>query len=87
MSKDKHQHDNIMATEDLFTDRLSDYLDGEELSATERAAIEAHLATCGACRTTLAELEAVAARGRVADRCRSGGRSVGGSGRAPHAAE
>ena len=62
MSKDKHQHDNIMATEDLFTDRLSDYLDGEELSATERAAIEAHLATCGACRTTLAELEAVADR-------------------------
>jgi tetratricopeptide (TPR) repeat protein len=51
-----------MATEDLFTDRLSDYLDGEELSATERAAIEAHLATCGACRTTLAELEAIAAR-------------------------
>ena len=51
-----------MATEDQFTDRLSDYLDGEELSATERAAIEAHLATCGACRTTLAELEAVAAR-------------------------
>jgi anti-sigma factor RsiW len=51
-----------MATEDLFTDRLSDYLDGEELSATERAAIEAHLATCDACRTTLAELEEVAAR-------------------------
>jgi anti-sigma factor RsiW len=50
-----------MATEDLFTDRLSDYLDGEELSATDRAAIEAHLATCDACRTTLAELEAVAA--------------------------
>ena len=51
-----------MATEDLFTDRLSDYLDGEELSATERAAIEAHLASCDACRTTLAELEEVAAR-------------------------
>ena len=51
-----------MATEDLFTDRLSDYLDGEELSATERAAIEAHLAACDACRTTLAELEEVAAR-------------------------
>jgi tetratricopeptide (TPR) repeat protein len=51
-----------MATEELFTDRLSDYLDGEELSATERAAIEAHLATCEACRTTLAELEEVAAR-------------------------
>jgi tetratricopeptide (TPR) repeat protein len=51
-----------MATEDLFTAHLSDYLDGEELSASERAAIEAHLATCGACRTTLAELEEVAAR-------------------------
>ncbi len=50
-----------MAT-DLFSDRLSDYLDGEELSATERAAIEAHLATCAACQATLAELEAVAAR-------------------------
>jgi tetratricopeptide (TPR) repeat protein len=54
-----------MATEDLFTDRLSDYLDGEELSATERAAIEAHLATCDACQTTLAELEEVAVRGRT----------------------
>ncbi len=53
-----------MATEDLFTDRLSDYLDGEELSASERAAIEAHLATCDVCRTTLAELEAVTARAR-----------------------
>jgi anti-sigma factor RsiW len=51
-----------MGTEDLFTDRLSDYLDGEDLSAAERTAVEAHLATCGACRTTLAELREVARR-------------------------
>ena len=53
-----------MATEDPFTDRLSDYLDGEDLSPTERAEIEAHLATCATCQTTLAELAAVAARAR-----------------------
>jgi hypothetical protein len=47
---------------DPFTDRLSDYLDGEELSATDRAAIETHLATCDSCRTTLAQLREVAAR-------------------------
>jgi anti-sigma factor RsiW len=51
-----------MATEDPFNDRLSDYLDGEDLSPTERAEIEAHLATCARCETTLAELAAVAAR-------------------------
>jgi putative zinc finger protein len=51
-----------MGTEDAFTDRLSDYLDGEEMGAAERAAIEAHLAACGSCRTTLAELREVAAR-------------------------
>ena len=51
-----------MGTEDLFTDRLSDYLDGEDLSAAERTAIEAHLATCGTCRTTLAELREVASQ-------------------------
>jgi anti-sigma factor RsiW len=49
-----------MGTEDLFTGRLSDYLDGEDLTAAERAAIEAHLVTCAACRTTLAELRDVA---------------------------
>jgi len=53
-----------MATEDPFNDRLSDYLDGEDLSPTERAEIEAHLATCATCETTLAELAAVAARAR-----------------------
>jgi len=51
-----------MGTEDLFTDRLSDYLDGEDLSAADRSAIEAHLATCRACRTTLVELREVASR-------------------------
>ena len=58
-----------MDTEDTFTTRLSDYLDGEDLSAGERAAIEAHLATCSSCRTTLAELREVAALGAsLADR-------------------
>ena len=33
-----------MATQDSFTNRLSDYLDDEELTPPERAAIEAHLA-------------------------------------------
>jgi anti-sigma factor RsiW len=51
---------DTMATEDQFTARLSDYLDGEDSSAADRAAIEAHLATCGTCRTTLAELREVA---------------------------
>ena len=44
-----------------FTDRLSEYLD-EEMSAGERASIEAHLATCASCRATLAELRAVTAK-------------------------
>jgi hypothetical protein len=51
-----------MDTPDAFVDRLSDYLDGEDLDASARAAIEAHLATCASCRTTLAELRLVAAR-------------------------
>jgi hypothetical protein len=50
-----------MGSQDAFTDRLSDYLDDEEMGADERAAIAAHLAACGACRTTLAELREVAA--------------------------
>jgi hypothetical protein len=53
-----------MGTEDRFTDRLSDYIDGEDLSPAERAAIEAHLATCGECRDTLAGLKAVRAEAR-----------------------
>jgi anti-sigma factor RsiW len=51
-----------MDTKDAFVDRLSDYLDAEDLDASERAAIEAHLASCASCRTTLAELRQVAVR-------------------------
>ena len=50
-----------MTSHDAIVDRLSDYLDGEDLSAADRAAIEAHLAACRECRTTLDELRAVAA--------------------------
>lgn len=46
---------------DLWTDRLSDYLDGE-LEPAERAELERHLASCGACTATLAELREVVAR-------------------------
>jgi anti-sigma factor RsiW len=45
---------------DQWTNRLSEYLDGE-LDSTERAALEAHLATCGECRVTLGELRGVVA--------------------------
>ena len=45
---------------DPFTDLLSDYLDDEELSLEERHRIEQHLAECGECRATLAELREVA---------------------------
>jgi len=51
-------------TSDPFTDRLSDYADGE-LDAAERAAVEAHLAGCAPCRTALDELGAVAARAKA----------------------
>ena len=46
---------------DLWIDRLSDYLDGE-LEPPERAELERHLASCGACTATLAELREVVAR-------------------------
>ena len=48
---------------DSWTDRLSEYVDGE-LDAETRAALEAHLATCAACRATRDELERVVARAR-----------------------
>jgi hypothetical protein len=46
---------------DVWTDRLSEYLD-EELSAPEREALEAHLPECGACAQALDELRRVAVR-------------------------
>ena len=46
---------------DHWTNRLSEYIDGE-LDNEERLALEAHLATCGSCYATLAELRQVVAR-------------------------
>jgi hypothetical protein len=44
-----------------WTDRFSEYLD-DELEASDRAEVEAHLAQCGACRDVLAELRDVLVR-------------------------
>jgi hypothetical protein len=49
---------------DQWTNRLSEYLDGE-LDKTEREGIEAHLATCGHCYATLADLRQVVARAKT----------------------
>ena len=49
---------------DQWTDRLSEYLDGE-LDSQEHAALEAHLVTCADCRATLAELRRVVARAKT----------------------
>ena len=46
---------------DRWTDRLSEYLDGD-LSADERIALEAHLRECPACRTTVDDLRRVMTR-------------------------
>ena len=46
-----------------WSDRLSEYID-DELSATERAALEAHLATCRECAQTVGELREVVERAR-----------------------
>ena len=51
-----------------WTDRLSDYFDGD-MSAADRAACDAHLATCGSCRDALDELRLVITTARAdADR-------------------
>src|SRR4051794_10410642 len=47
-------------TTDPFTHRLSDYLD-DEITDSERAAIDAHVASCAACREVLRELREVQA--------------------------
>jgi negative regulator of sigma E activity len=47
-----------------WTERLSEYLD-DELTSSERAACEAHLSNCAACRGALRELEAVVAFART----------------------
>ena len=46
---------------DHWTDRLSEFVDGE-LSANERAELESHLAGCAGCRGVLEELRGVVAR-------------------------
>jgi len=51
---------------DLWTDRLSEYLDGE-LPAATREALERHLEECASCAAVLDELRAVAARARSLD--------------------
>jgi anti-sigma factor RsiW len=49
---------------DRWSDRLSDYLDGE-LDAAERAELERHLAGCDECSATLEQLHRVVARARA----------------------
>src|SRR5438876_10053032 len=51
---------------DQWTDRLSEYLDGE-LTGSERTTLEAHVASCDACRTTLDELRRVVTNARALD--------------------
>lgn len=50
---------------DLYTDRLSEYLD-RELSERERREVEDHLATCEVCRETLDQLSTVVEKARTA---------------------
>ncbi|HEX6434267.1 MAG TPA: zf-HC2 domain-containing protein [Gemmatimonadales bacterium] len=51
-------------THDQWTDRLSEYLDGE-LSEGEQVALEAHLQTCVECSTIVADLRRVVRRART----------------------
>ena len=56
-------NDNADAMTYPWTDRLSEYVDGE-LDAPTRQALEAHLATCAECRATREALERVVVRAR-----------------------
>jgi len=49
---------------DIWTDRLSEYIDGE-LTPAERLALDAHLTACRDCTETIADLRAVADRARA----------------------
>ncbi len=51
---------------DRWMERLSEYLD-EELPASDRVALEAHLQTCPDCSAVLADLRRVVNRARVAE--------------------
>jgi len=51
---------------DKWTDRLSEYLDGD-LTAMEQAALEAHLVHCAECSTLVDELRGVVARAGALD--------------------
>ena len=48
-----------------WTDRLSEYLDGE-LPADEQRAVDAHLRGCAECAAVLADLKRVVARAQQA---------------------
>jgi len=54
-----------MTTHEEWTDRLSDYVDGE-LSTSERSEVDAHLRDCPACAAVLADLRRVVEQARVA---------------------
>ena len=51
---------------DQWTNRLSEYLDGD-LDEAQRIELEAHLGACEACAATLAELRRVVGRARALD--------------------
>jgi Putative zinc-finger len=54
-----------MTIHEEWTDRLSEYLDGE-LSADEQRALESHLRTCAPCAAVLNDLKRVVARAQAA---------------------
>jgi anti-sigma factor RsiW len=54
-----------MTTHEEWTDRLSDYLDGE-LSSDEQRAVESHVRGCAQCAAVLNDLKRVVARARAA---------------------